>query len=139
MRTGGAESVEIESICGADALEKVRAPAHVRIAPGLRDTASEDVARMSVAEELAKLAARRGAEREIAEAIEDVEGLVDEGMTWRLSQAAEARRNAEASGNEDRTEYETGPNGARVKRDEKSAFASLVDRINFAKNGGKQP
>ena len=139
VRTGGAERVEIESLCGADALEKVHSPAHVRIAPGLRKTVSEDIARMAVAEELAKLAARRGAEREIAEAIEDVEGLVDEGMTWRLGQAAEARRAAETSGQEDRTEYETGPNGARIKRDEKSAFASLLDRINFDKSGGDQP
>ena len=139
LKTGGAERVEIESICGAPALEKIHGPAHVRIAPGLRAEASEDVARMSVAEELAKLAARRGAEREIAEAIQDVDGMVDEGLTWRLSQAAEARRSAEKSGQEDRTEYETGPNGARINRDEKSAFASLLDRINYEKSGRGQP
>ena len=70
---------------------------------------------------------------------EDVDGLVDEGLTWRLGQAAEARRSAEASGQEDRTEYETGPNGARISRDEKTAFDSLLDRINFEKSGRDRP
>ncbi len=138
LRTNGAASAEIEKICGKSALEKLYAPAHVRIAPGLRDTASKDVARMSVAEELAKLAAHRGAEREIAEAIEDVEGLVDEGLTWRLSQAAEARQNASRSADDDQAEFETGANGARIKRDEKTAFASLLDRIDFEKSGRRE-
>ena len=47
--------------------------------------------RLCLAEELAKLDARRGARREIEEAMEDMDGLPDEGLTWRLSQAAEAR------------------------------------------------
>ena len=137
LRLQNESSEQVDSICDASALEKVRAPAHVRIAPGVREGASEDVARMSIAEEFAKLAARRGAEREIAEAMEDVEGLVDEGLTWRLSQAAEAKAAAERSGSEDRSEYDTGPNGARIKRTEKSAFASLLDRIDFSKGGGR--
>ncbi len=137
LRVGIDHSDRIESICGATALEKVRSPAHVRIAPGLRHDASQDVARMSVAEEFAKLTARRGADREIAEAMQDVEGLVDEGLTWRLGQAAEARAAAERAGHEDRAEYDTGPNGARIKREEKSAFESLLDRIDFSKGRGR--
>ena len=91
---------------------------------------------MSVAEELAKLTARRGARREVEEALRDVEGLVDEGLTWRLGQAAEAVNLSDRSGQEDRTEYELGPNGARVKRDEKSAFDALLDRISYTKGRG---
>ncbi|MXQ07989.1 DNA primase [Alphaproteobacteria bacterium GH1-50] len=135
----GDGSLEIETLCPPHALEKVHAPAHVRIAPGVQPHATEDVARMSLAEEFAKLTARRGAEREIAEAIEDVEGLVDEGLTWRLGQAAEARAAAERSGQEDRAEYDTGPNGARIRREEKSAFSALLDRIDFAKSGRREP
>ena len=137
IRAGEDHPEQIESICGSVALEKVCSPAHVRIAPGVRDAVSDDVARMSVAEEFAKLTARRGADREIAEAMEDVEGLADEGLTWRLGQAAEARAAAERAGHEDRAEYDTGPNGARIKRDEKSAFESLLDRIDFSKGGGR--
>ena len=86
---------------------------------------------------MAKLTARRGARREVEEALRDVEGLIDEGLTWRLGQAAEAVNQAARSGHEDRAEYELGPNGARVKRDEKSAFDALLDRIDYAKGRGR--
>ncbi|WP_413876062.1 DNA primase [Albidovulum sp.] len=78
-------------------LEKLFALAHVRIAPPVRDTAGSDFAAMCLAEELAKLDARRGVEAEIAEAMDDLSGLADEGLTWRLGQAAEARHRAERS------------------------------------------
>ena len=64
-----------------------------------------------------------------------MEGLVDEGLTWRLGQAAEAVNQSALSGQGDRTEYDLGPNGARVKRDEKSAFDALLDRIDYSKGG----
>ena len=81
----------------------------------MQATAPDDVVVLAVAEELAKLAARRGARREIEEAIRDVEGLVDEGLTWRLGQATEALNQSELSGQDDRTEYDLGPNGARIE------------------------
>ena len=97
------------------------------------------MAEMSVAEELAKLTARRGAARELNEALQDVEGLVDEGLTWRLSQAAEALEKSGRGQNEDTAEYDLGPNGARMKRDEKNALESLIERINFEKKRGESP
>ena len=132
-----ADRAEIERLCGREALEKLHAPRHVRIAPGLREDTPDDVAAMSVAEELAKLSARRGARREVEEALRDVEGLADEGLTWRLGQAAEAVNQAVRSGHNDRAEYDTGPNGARMKREEKSAFDALIDRINYSKGQGR--
>ncbi len=132
----GADRAEIEGLCGANALEKLLAPRHVRIAPGLRDDIADDLAALSVAEELAKLTARRGARREVEEALRDVEGLVDEGLTWRLGQAAEAVNQATKSGQNDRADYDLGPNGARMKREEKSAFDALIDRITYGKGRG---
>lgn len=78
-------------------LEKLFALAHVRIAPPVRNTADSDFAAMCLAEELAKLDARRGVESEIADAMEDLSGLADEGVTWRLGQAADALHRAERS------------------------------------------
>ena len=78
-------------------LEKLFALAHVRIAPPVQAGADSALAGMCLAEELAKLDARRGVEAEVAEAMEDLSGLADEGVTWRLGQAAEARRRAERS------------------------------------------
>ncbi len=87
---------KVARTAGAE-LEKLFALAHVRIAPPVRTTAGSDFAAMCLAEELAKLEARRGVEAEVAEAMDDLSGLADEGLTWRLGQAAEARHRAERS------------------------------------------
>lgn len=85
-------------------LEKLAGESHVRIAPPLRNRDDETVAVMCLAEELAKLDARRGAAREIEEAVEDVTALPDEGLTWRLAQANAARARAERPGRDDSTD-----------------------------------
>ena len=121
----------------ADALEKLFQPRHVRISPGVQSGAEKDVAAMSVAEELAKLAARRGARSEIEDAARDIEGLADEGLTWRLRQASEGLTSMGKSGRDDKTEYDTGPNGARLSRDEKRDFDALIERIDYSKGGRK--
>jgi DNA primase len=61
----------------------------------VRNRADADLATLCLAEELAKLDARRGARREIDDAIEDLTGIADEGLTWRLSQASAARHRAD--------------------------------------------
>jgi DNA primase len=73
---------------------------HVQIAPPVRNKLDSELATLCLAEELAKLDAHRGARREIAEAVEDFEGLVDEGLTWRLSQSAAARHRADSPNRE---------------------------------------
>ena len=87
---------EIEVMAGEE-VEKLMSLAHVRIAPPVRNTGDAEFAVMCLAEEFARLEARRGAEAEIEEAMEDLTGLADEGLTWRLSRAAEARHRAERS------------------------------------------
>ena len=83
------------------ALDAVLSRPHVAIAPPVRNPQDDDLAALCLAEELAKLEARRGARREIEDAMEDLDGLPDEGLTWRLSQAAEARHRSEKSGQND--------------------------------------
>jgi DNA primase len=82
------------------ALETLMAERHVQIAPPVQSD-DLDLATACVAEALAKLSARRGALREIEDAMEDMTGLVDEGLTWRLGQAAEARNRADKTNLED--------------------------------------
>ncbi len=118
---------------GGDVLEKLFGQNHVAISPAVRRAGDVEVARMCLAEELAKLNARRSLPREIAEAVEDLSGVADEGVTWRLGQAALALDRAGRGNNEDKTEYDTGPNGAKMKRDERDAFERLLDQINFGK------
>jgi DNA primase len=83
------------------ALDALLKRPHVAIAPPVRNRTDDDLAALCLAEELAKLEARRGARREIEDAMEDMDGLPDEGLTWRLSQAAEARHRSDKSGQSD--------------------------------------
>ncbi|PQO24305.1 DNA primase [Rhodobacteraceae bacterium WD3A24] len=84
-----------------DALEKLMSLRHVRFAPPVRKTGDEELARMCLAEEIAKLDVRRGVEMEIRDAVEEIAGMADEGLTWRLGQAAAARHRVEQSRLED--------------------------------------
>ena len=70
--------------------------------------------------------------------MQDLGGVADEGLTWRLAQASAAVDRAGRGNNEDRAEYEVSENGARIRKEERSAFANLLDQIDFAK-GRKRP
>ncbi len=118
---------------GGDALEMLCRARHVAITPCLRKPRDEELARQTIAEELAKLEAGTGLDAEIAEAAEDLYGSADETLTWRLGQAAQARQSAQRAQSEDRTEYDLGPNGAAINREERSAFAALMETIRFDK------
>ena len=130
LRFGGVEDLrdQIEVVAGAE-LAAVMAPRHVQISPAVRVPGNTEIAAMCVAEEFAKLDAQRGVLREIDEAMEDIGGLVDEGLTWRLSQAAEARNKAERSETEDTAVFDTAPSGAQLDRGERDVFARLLDEI----------
>jgi DNA primase len=119
----------IEREIGADTLEKLHALRHVALSPCVRKPGDVELARITLSEEFAKLKARRGLTAEIAEAEEDLTGLADEALTWRLSQAAQAYNRAERSEHDDKAEYDMGENGARINRQERDAFASLLDKI----------
>jgi DNA primase len=117
---------------GPEVLERLRAQAHLRIAPPLRPGADVEAARMCLAEAFARLAALRGCRREIAEAADDLMGLADEGVTWRLRQAAEAAAEAALRLTEDRTAYEVAPNGARLSRAEIERFRATLSSVGEA-------
>ncbi|AKO96214.1 DNA primase, catalytic core [Marinovum algicola DG 898] len=131
----GAEALceEIEHALGHDALENLLAMRHVAIIPCIRKPGDIDLARMTLAEEFAKLTAHHGLQAEIEEAAEDLGHVSDEAVTWRLGQAAEARNRAASGSQEDNTEYDTGPNGARINRDERNRLNALLDQIAHAK------
>lgn len=88
------------SASAAAALAELMARPHVVIAPPVRNALDTELAAMCLAEELAKLDAHRGALREIADAVAEIDGLVDEGLTWRLSQATSARNRADSPNRE---------------------------------------
>ncbi len=123
----------VDDALGEPALEKLCRARHVAITPCLRKPGDRELARLTIAEELAKLEAVVGLNAEIAEAAEDLNGPADETLTWRLSQAATARQMAQRAQSEDKAEYDLGPNGAPINREERSAFAALMETIRFEK------
>ncbi|THD75714.1 DNA primase [Thalassobius vesicularis] len=123
----------ISQAMGPGGLETLFALPHVAITPALRRVGDEEAARLTVAEELAKLKAQRGLTEEIAEAIEEMSGVADEAVTWRLGQATEARNRALRSQNEDKAEYDVGENGARINRSERAALDDLISKISLTK------
>ena len=85
---------------GFNPLDHLMALTPVRIHPHLQEDTEPTQAAMTLREELIKHAAIKGAEAELRDAEEEVEGLVDEGLTWRIQQASEARAKAtKAEGN----------------------------------------
>ncbi len=118
---------------GPEALDFLMGHPHVRLAPPVRRPGDADLARQTISEECAKLVADRGLSAEIAEAEEDLGGVADEAVTWRLSQAAEARNRAVRSELEDSAEYDRGDNGAPIDKDERAGFDALMGSISFTK------
>jgi DNA primase len=140
LRHLGAEDLRhvITQEIGEAPLEKLFAQNHVAISPAIRRGGDADTGRLCLAEEFAKLSSRRGHIREIEDAVEDLGGVADEGLTWRLAQASAAVDKAGRGDNDDKAEYAIGANGARMKKEEQSAFDQLLEKINFAK-GSERP
>jgi DNA primase len=117
------------------ALDRLLANPHVRIAPALQPRADEYLAAACVEEALARLQADRAHRAELAEAQEDVAGLADEGLTWRIARAAEARVTAARGPQETKTEAIVAPNGVELDRDELDRARRLRDQIDFTRGG----
>jgi DNA primase len=106
------------------ALDALLTRPHVAIAPPVRNTEDTALAALCLAEEMAKLEARRGARREIEDAMEDMDGLPDEGLTWRLTKAAEALHKSDKSGPSDSSDL--GEDRAALSRHLQSLIDSQV-------------
>ena len=132
---GAAIPERVMETIGADALDSFFSQAHLTITPCLRHPGDAEMARMTVTEELAKLAAARGLAAEVAEAQEELAVSDAETLTWRLREAADAVQQAQAAGHEDRTEYDLAANGAQISRDERKSLDTLLESIRFSKTG----
>ncbi|UWR23539.1 DNA primase [Sulfitobacter sp. S190] len=128
---------KIENALGFETLETLLAQRHVAITPCIRKPGNAEITAMTIAEELAKLHAARGLLDEVTDAVDDLSGEADEGVTWRLAEAARAAEMARRSGQEDKAEYVIANNGARLDREEVEKSRSFFDAIDFSKGGKK--
>ncbi|SIP90494.1 DNA primase [Paracoccus thiocyanatus] len=84
-----------QSQAGQRALESIMADPHVRAAPAILRPHDGDAAAEILANALDRIEARRAGREEIARAEAEIEGLADEGLTWRMAQSARARQQAD--------------------------------------------
>ncbi|MEM6322872.1 MAG: DNA primase [Pseudomonadota bacterium] len=122
---------------GADTLEKLVGQSHVRLVPAIRNPKDIETARQCLTEEVAKLAARRGHLREVSDAAEEIAAPTqpDEGLTWRLGEAARTLNEAEHGAREDRTQYDIAPSGARMNKEERDRLDAMIAQALSAKPG----
>ncbi len=115
------------------ALDALLARPHVQIAPPVRNRTDSELAEFCIAEALTHLEASRGAQREVAEAVEDFSGLVDEGLTWRITKANDARFSALAGPKGKAIEAIVAPNGVQMNKDEVEIAQRLRDSIQYTR------
>ncbi|MGA0615182.1 DNA primase [Paracoccus sp. KR1-242] len=84
-----------QSQAGQRALESIMAEPHVKAAPAILRPQEGDAAAEILANALDRIEARRVARDEIARAEAEIQGLADEGLTWRVAQSARARQQAD--------------------------------------------
>jgi len=126
---------------GAEALETVTRHAHVALVPAVRRAGDVALAERTIAEEIDKLATARGHASELREALQDVadsDDTLPDRVLWRIAQATEARNRARRPSLDDRTEFDTGANGAKLNKDERSTFDQLIRDISFTKPRGRR-
>ncbi|MDB0015608.1 DNA primase [Amylibacter sp.] len=84
----------IQNSLGYSPIDKLMKLKPLKKHPYLKNNTDPDLIQKTLEEELAKHVALIGAQNEIKEAEQDLTGLVDEGLTWRLQQAAMAKTKA---------------------------------------------
>ena len=96
MDAGMSDSFEenIQNSLGYSPIDKLMKLKPLKKHPYLKNNTDPDLIQQTLEEELAKHVALIGAQNEIKEAEQDLTGLVDEGLTWRLQQAAMAKTKA---------------------------------------------
>src|SRR5690606_20185600 len=84
-----------QSQAGQRALERIMAHPPVKTAPAILRPHDGDAAAGILANALDRIEARRAVREEIARAEAEIEGLADEGLTWRVAQSTRARQQAD--------------------------------------------
>lgn len=135
----GADCAERVRADSPAALDRLMANPHVRIIPSMRPRSDPQMdvefAEACVAEALARLQADRMLRAELREAAEDLEGLADEGLTWRIGKATEARLSAARGPQEQKTEAIVAENGVELDREELELKRKMDAQIDFTRGG----
>lgn len=94
-----------QSQAGQRALESIMAEPHVRAAPAILRAQDGTSAAEILTNALDRIEARRIAREEVARAEAEIEGLADEGLTWRVAQSNRARQDADHASLSDLSDF----------------------------------
>ena len=122
-----------EQVFGGEWLDVLLRLPHVQIAPSVRHCNDVELVISCLQQEFAQMFATDAHGREVAEAVQDLSDLDDEGLTWRLSESAKHVQRTTQGSQEDKTEYKMAANGLKVKLEEQKTLDSLLEQINFSK------
>ncbi len=120
-----------------EAVETIFAHPHVRNAPAILHPDDTEKAEFAVAQDLFLLTTERGRLREIEDAAQDIEGVADEGLTWRLRKATEARAEAQRGPQDKTGDSIIAANGVALDKDELEQSRRVFDSIRFDKGGNR--
>jgi len=98
MQNHAALVQHVQTTLGHDPMAKLQNVGQVRDNPYLQTSAPTDHAAQAILEDLTRQAATLGMLAEVREAEQELGGVADEGLTWRLAQAAKARDKAQRGG-----------------------------------------
>jgi DNA primase len=113
------------------ALDALMSHPHVRNAPAILNPTDTEKAEFALAQDFFILQAERGRRREIEEAALDIEGVVDEGLTWRIAKANEARAEAHRGPQDKTGDAVISPNGVALDKEELEEARKVFDSIRF--------
>lgn len=124
----------ISDAIGPDALENLLNQPHLRIHPAVRRAGDHDFATSCLTGDFKRLFAQRSHAREVGEGMTDLQGQADEGLTWRLAQAARALDPSVRDTVDETADFEKADNGTMLNKDERSAFDKLLGTIKIDKS-----
>ena len=118
-----------------DTREIFPAVRHIAVIPGVSKPGDVEKAGITLTGEFAKIEALRELDAGTAEPIGELPDLDDETPTYRLARSAEERNRTNRNQNEDKAHSDGADNGARVNRDRKNGFDSIISSLNFEMKG----
>ena len=120
---------------GPDTRENFPAIRHIAVISGVSKPGDVEKAGITLTGEFAKIEALRELDAGTTEPIGELPDLDDEAPTYRLARSAEERNRTNRNQNEDKAHSDGADNGARVNRDRKNGFDSIISSLNFEIKG----
>ncbi len=90
----GLTAARLDAVAGGAVMAKLTSLGHVRANRHIQSDADQNLAEIALLEEIHKQSAVTGMQSELLDAAEELSGVADEGVTWRLGQASAARDKA---------------------------------------------